>query len=333
MSSGRVKILLSEPLVGSVDGRALSELEQLGEVKVSPSSSEDVLCAEVSNATVLITRGAPITRRIIQSGRGLKVIGQTGAGTDNIDIQAASERGVLVINAPAFNAVSVAEHTFALILALTKNLQRFDSELRAGNSGIRDELLPKNSELAGKTIGVIGLGATGIEVARLARAMGMKVLAFDPYVTDERFALASAKSADFEILLEASDIVTLHIPLYAETRGLIGAHELETMKEGSFLVNCSRGGIVDEGALSKALYSGHIAGAGVDVFEKEFDPSNPLFTNPHAIVTPHVAGHTKEARGRIMGSLVSDIRLALAGGSPKNLVNRSALSAGAPHAP
>ena len=325
--SGPVKILLSEPLVDAVDGEALNELRQLGEVQLSPSSSEDVLSTEVSNAAVLITRGAPVTRRIIQSSRMLKVICQIGAGTDNIDLQAASEMGIFVVNAPALNSVSVAEHTFALILALAKNLFRFDSELRAGNPGIRDELLPNNIELAGKTIGIIGLGATGVEVARLAKAMGMRILGFDPYVTEERFDAASAKSTDLKTLLETSDVVTLHVPLGTETRGLIGRRELALMKEGSFLINCARGGIVDEEALSQALDSRHLAGAGIDVFGKEFDPSNPLFKNPHAIVTPHVAGHTKEARMRIMGSLVTDIRLALAGGTPNNLVNRSALYA------
>lgn len=314
-------------MVDAVDGKALNELRRLGQVKVSPSRSEDVLSTEVSNANVLITRGVPITRRIIQSGRMLKVIGQTGAGTDNIDVEAASERGIFVVNAPALNSVSVAEHAFALILALTKNLQRFDSELRAGNAGIRDELLPKNVELAGKTIGIIGLGATGVQVARLAKAMGMKILSFDPFVAKKRFEAVSAKSTDLETLLKKSDIVTLHVPLGTETRNLIGCRELALMKEGSFLINCARGGVVDEEALSQALDSGHIAGAGIDVFEKEFDPSNLLFRNPHAIVTPHVAGHTKEARVKIMGSLISDIRLALAGGTPKNLVNRSELSA------
>jgi len=325
-----VKILLAEPLVGSVDGEALNELKQLGAVRVSPSTSEGVLSDEVSDADVLITRGAPITRKVIQSGKKLRAIGQTGTGTDNIDVQAASEMGILVINAPALNAVSVAEHTFALILALTKNLRRFDTELRAGNGGIRDVLLPNNTELAGKTIGIIGLGATGGEVARLAKAMGMKILGFDPYVAEDRFDLTSAKMADLKTLLETSDIVTLHVPLCAETRGLIGARELAIMKEGSFLINCARGGIVDEDALSKALDSRHIAAAGVDVFEKEFEPTNPLFRNPHVIVTPHVAGHTREARGRVMGSLISDISMALAGGIPKNLVNRNALSARAP---
>ena len=322
-----MKILLSEPWVDGVDNKALKELRQLGEVKVSPSSSEEALATEVSNAAVLITRGAPVTRRIIQSAGALEVIGQTGAGTDNIDVQAASERGILVVNAPGLNSRSVAEHTLALILALAKNLRRFDSELRAANPGIRDELLPNNIELAGKTVGIIGLGATGFEVARLAKTMGMKILGFDPYVTKRRFVAASAKRTDLKTLLETSDVVTLHVPLGAETRGLIGRRELALMKRGSFLINCARGGIVDEEALSQALDSGQIAGAGIDVFEKEFDPANPLFRNPRAIVTPHVAGHTKEARMRITGSLVADIRLALAGGTPKNLVNRSILRA------
>jgi len=322
-----MKILLSEPLVKAVDGKTLKELKRLGEVKVSASSSEDVLSAEISDAEVLITRGAPVTRKIIQSARVLKVIGQTGTGTDNIDVPAASERGILVVNAPGLNSVSVAEHTFALILALAKNLRRFDSELRAGNPGIRDDLLPENEEIAGKTIGIIGLGAIGSEAARLADAFGMKVVGFDPYVAKERFEAASVRPAGLETLLKASDIVTLHVPLSGETRNLIGRRELSLMKKGSILINCSRGGIVDEGALSRALDSGHIAGAGIDVFEKEFNPSNPLFKNPRAIVTPHVAGHTKEARMRIMSSLVDDIKLALSGGTPKNLVNKSELSA------
>ncbi|HYA55678.1 MAG TPA: hydroxyacid dehydrogenase [Nitrososphaerales archaeon] len=323
-----MKILLAEPLVDSVDGKALKELRQLGEVKVSASSSEAILSAEISDADVLITRGAPVTKKIIQSARVLKVIGQTGTGTDNIDVPAASERGILVVNAPELNSVSVAEHTFSLILALEKNLQRFDSELRAGNPGIRDVLLRENNEIAGKTIGIIGFGAIGSEVARLAKAFGMKIIGFDPYISKERFEAASIRRSNLETLLEASDIVTLHVPLGSETRHLIGSRELALMKEGSFLINCSRGGVVDESALAQALDSRHIAGAGIDVFEKEFDPSNPLFKNPHAIVTPHVAGHTREARVRIMGSLVADIKLALGGGTPKNLVNRDALSVG-----
>jgi len=322
-----MKILLAEPLVDSVDEKALKDLSRLGEVKVSASSSEDILSAEISDADVLITRGAPVTRKIIQSAKELKVIGQTGTGTDNIDVPAASEKGILVVNAPGLNSMSVAEHTFALILALVKNLRLFDSELRAGNPCIRDELLPENQELAGKTIGIIGLGAIGSEVARIANAFRMKVIAFDPYVTKERFEAASAIHAGLRASLKASDIVTLHVPLSGETRRLIGRRELALMKKGSYLINCSRGGIVDERALSQALDSGHIAGAGIDVFEREFDSSNPLFKNPRVIVTPHVAGHTKEARMRIMSSLVDDIKSAVSGGTPKNLVNGSTLPA------
>lgn len=315
-------ILLSEPLAKVVDEKAMNDLRQLGELRVSPSSSEEVLSNEIIDADALITRTAVVTRTIIESSRRLKVIGRTGTGVDNIDLAAATERGIYVVNVPLLNAQSVAEHTFALILALAKNLFRFDSELRSGNPKIRDELLPYNFELAGKTIGIIGLGAVGIHVARVAKDLGLRVLAFDPYVTPDKFKEASADHAELDTLLENSDFVTIHVPLNTKTRHLIGEHQINLMKKDSFLINCARGGVVDEIALSQALHSRKIAGAGVDVFEKEFDASNVLYSNDNVIVTPHVAGQTREARSRIMDSLVSDIRLVLTGGVPINIVNK-----------
>jgi len=318
-----MKILFVEPPIETTDREGIQILRSVGDIKVAADTSEESLIGEAGDADALIVRSAKITRRIIEGAKKLKAVASLRVGVDNIDVKAATERGVFVINPPGANADSVADHTFALILVLARNLLRLDSGLRCGNWGVRDMMLPYNIELHGKTLGVIGFGAIGRRVSTRAKAFQMKIVAYDPYLPRERFDAEGVEIVDLETLLSRSDVVTIHIPLTEETYHMISEKELRQMKRTAFLINTSRGGIVDDETLVRALQEGWIAGAGLDVFEREPIPlGNPLLELRNVVVTPHSAALAREARARTMVTLAQDIVRALSGEAPQNLVNR-----------
>jgi len=318
-----MKILFVEPPIEATDREGIQILRAVGEIKVASDTSEESLIGEAEDADALIVRSAKITRRIIEGARKLRAIASLRVGVDNIDVKAATERGVFVINPPGANADSVADHTFALILVLARNLLRLDSELRCGNWSVRDMMLPYNIELQGKTLGVIGFGAIGRRVSTRAKAFQMKIVAYDPYIPKERFDAEDVEMVDLETLLSRSDVVTIHIPLTEETYHMISEKELRLMKRTAFLINTSRGGIVDDETLVRALQEGWIAGAGLDVFEREPIPlGSPLLELRNVVVTPHSAALAREARARTMVTLAQDIVRTLSGEAPQNLVNR-----------
>lgn len=278
------------------------------------NAAAETLSVKIREADVFVSRLTRVTGDLIEAGRAgrLKVIARHGAGVDTVDVAAATRHGVVVIYAPEANAVSVAEHAIAFMLALAKGLTLADRALRVdGDFGLRFRMAPE--ELCGKTVGVVGLGAIGRLVARkCAAGFDMKVLGYDPYAGDSvrsEVACYGGKVVDdMDHLLEASDFVTLHVPLNDSTRGLIGARELGLMKSSAYLINCARGGVVDEGALYDALKSGRIRGAALDVFGQEPPPVKyPLFNLPNVIATPHVAGITAEAMRRISINVAEDI--------------------------
>jgi D-3-phosphoglycerate dehydrogenase len=320
-------VLLTEPYVEVTDAKPLERLKEYAEVRVARGTSEEVLAQEVKDATALIVRLAKITRRIIESGKALRVISRTGVGVDNIDVDAATERGIFVCNIPTgVNSDAVAEHTFCLILALAKNLIEADSRFRAEGWAIRDQLWVRNIDLYGKVIGIIGLGAIGSRVARIARAFGMTVLAYDPYISAEKAESVGARLVDLDTLLRESDFVTIHCPLTKETENLIDEKRIRLMKRTAFLINCARGPIVKESALVEALEKNMIAGAALDVFAVEpVRPDNPLLKLKNVIVTPHIAGMTYDVRVKSMEILVNDVIRVLKGEIPENLVNREVL--------
>jgi D-3-phosphoglycerate dehydrogenase len=250
---------------------------------------------ELETADAIIIRVGRMDERAFERAKNLKVVARTGVGYDSIDIAAANARGIPVVVTPGAVEHSVAEHTLTLFLALSKNLLENDRELKRGNWGIRNA--GKGIELRGKKIGFVGYGRTGRLTARLFEALGVEILAYDPHLSADQIRSAGAgAAARIEDIFLECDMISVHVPLLDETRGMIDARLIGLMRETAFLVNCSRGGIVDERALADALNQGKIAGAGSDVFAGEPPAAdNPLLGARNALLTPHVAGVTRES--------------------------------------
>jgi D-3-phosphoglycerate dehydrogenase len=316
-------VLLPEPIRS--EGRRVFE----GRVRIveAPDPRPETLKEYIRDVHGVVLRtGARITAEIIAEARHLQVIARTGAGVDNVDVKAATERGIYVCYVPDANVVSVAEHVMALLLALGKQLKTLDKEVREGNFAARYRYL--STELWQKTLGIIGLGKIGRAVAEKARrGFGMKVLAFDPYVTAQEARRFGAEPYDsLTKMLAESDAVTLHVPLTEETRNLMGANEFRSMKPSAWFINTSRGGLVDEAALIEALNSGLIAGAGLDVFVSEpLDSQSPLTRFTNVILTPHVGGLTNESSIRMAVAAAEAVLDVLEGRTPAHVFNRKEL--------
>ena len=318
-----VKILVSDPLAAA--GVAL--LRQSAEVDVRTGLTPDELCAILPGYDALIVRSeTKVTAAVLLAGTTLRVVTRAGVGTDNIDVPAATERGIVVLNTPGANTIAAAEHTLALMLALLRQVPRADASLRAGKWERKQFV---GSELYRKALGILGFGRIGREVAARAQSFGMEVLIYDPFVTAAAAEAIGAIALPFDAVLERANIVTLHLPLSVETRGVIGARELARMRRGAFLINCARGGLVDEAALAEALTSGQIAGAALDVFEREPPIGSPLLALPNVVVTPHLAASTDEAQEGV-GLVAAETTLAaLRGELVDNAVNLPGLTPGA----
>jgi D-3-phosphoglycerate dehydrogenase / 2-oxoglutarate reductase len=303
-----MRILVTEPL----SARGLDLLREEYEVDVGTDLAAAGLVDAIEPYDALVVRSqTKVTAEVIDAARSLKVIARAGIGLDNVDVETATRRGVMVVNAPQSNVLSAAEHTMALLLSLARNIPQADRALRDGQWA-RERF--QGVELHGKTLGVIGLGRVGTMVAQRALAFGMRLIAFDPYVSRERArSLALELMPDLGALLVQSDVVTIHLPRTPETEALIGDRELSLMKEGARLVNTSRGGIVDEGALEEALRSGRVAGAALDVFADEPATEHPLFSLPNVVVTPHLGAATAEAQDKAGVAIAEMVSLALRG--------------------
>ena len=259
-----------------------------------------------------------LTAALLGQAANLKFIGRAGVGTDNIDVAAATALGITVMNSPHANTISTAEHTVALVLSVARLIPH------AHGSVVRGEWNRKafrGVELYGKTLGIIGLGAVGTEVAKRMLAMGMKVVASDPNVSGEAAASLGVEKVGLKELAGRSHVVTVHVPLDESTRGLIGEDELNDMRDGVLLVNCARGGVVDEAALLAALETGKVAGVGLDVYEKEPPGENPLLDHPRSVFTPHIGAATVEAQVRVATDAAEAVAEALARGIIRNPVN------------
>ena len=317
-------VLLYEPI--HPDGLAV--LEEKAEVRYALGWSEEEVLPIISDvAGIIIRANGRITRQLMQSAPRLKVVGRHGVGLDNVDVVAATELGILVVNTPQANAESVAEHTLGLMIALAKRIVEGDRALRAGNWDSRYALVGR--ELRGCTLGVVGCGLIGSRVARMARAaFDAQILYHDIVARLDLEAELGAERVEMEELLRRADIVTLHVPLTPTTRGLIGVEELALMKPTTFLINTSRGAVVEEAALVEALLTGQIAGAGLDVYSTEPLPSDsPFLSMENALVTPHMAAHTEEAL-RNMSMVAKDIVAVLEGREPRYWVNREMVQTG-----
>lgn len=285
------KIVMTQALCAA----GYEPLAKEGPVYVANNGNPSDYPEELRDAECVVVRIGHMTRAEIEAAPQLRVIGRSGIGYDSVDIAAANERGIPVVIAPHCNADSVAEHTLALMFALASNLVECHNEALKGNFEIRNS--GKAFELQGLTVGIIGFGDIGKRVGRLCRAVGMGLLAYDPYCSAGDIAAQGAvPCGELSGLLAASDIVTIHTPLNDETRGLLGMEHLRQMKPTALLINCARGGIVDEAALIRALEEGVIAGAGLDVtVEEPLRPENPLCAAPNLILSPHSAAQTREA--------------------------------------
>jgi D-3-phosphoglycerate dehydrogenase len=289
--------------------RARFEVEQDG--------SSDLASIIDGYDAIVIRSATKLTADLIGAATRLKVIGRAGVGVDNVDVEAATRRGVVVANAPESNIVSAAEHTVGLLLALARNIPQAHRSLIEGRW---ERSRYGGVELAEKTLGILGFGRIGQQVARRALALQMRVVAYDPFVAAERFREAGVESDGLEGVLGRADFVTLHLPLNDETRGVIDARALGLMKDGARLVNAARGELVDERALLDALESGKLAGAALDVFERE-PYSGPLLAAPNLVVTPHLAASTDEAQDRAGVIVAEQVAAALEGGLVTNAVN------------
>lgn len=242
---------------------------------------------------LLIRSATTVTKEIIEKMPRLKIIGRAGVGVDNVDLDAATSQGVVVINAPDGNTISTAEHTFAMLASLVRNIPQANQSMKEGKW---DRKSYQGAELYGKTLGIIGFGRIGAEIASRARAFRMNVVAFDPFLTQSRAEKNHVTSKDFDEVLAESDFITVHTPLTKETKGLLNKETLLKTKPGVYLLNCARGGIIDENALYDAIKSGHVKGAAIDVFEEEPATNHPLTTLDQVISTPHIAASTNEAQ-------------------------------------
>jgi len=303
-----VRVLVSEKLAA----RGLELLREAGhEVDEQLGLSAEALRERISGAHALIVRSATqVTAALLEAGTDLVVVGRAGIGLDNVDVEAATRRGIMVVNAPQSNILSAAEHAVALMLAQARNIPQAHAALVAGKW---ERSKWEGVELHGKTLGVVGLGRIGALVAQRALAFGMRLCAYDPYVSPERARQMGVELMAIDELVSTSDFITIHLPKTAETAGLIGRDVLAKAKPGLRIVNAARGGILDEEALYDALVSGRIGGAALDVFATEPCTDSPLFTLSNVVVTPHLGASTAEAQDKAGVTIAEQVVLSLAG--------------------
>ncbi len=318
----KLKVLIVQP----IHERGVQVFGDRFDVRVATDPSVQTVKREIAGVAGAVVRTAPFNREIIEAADTLKVIGRHGVGVDNIDLQAATEKGIVVVNTPLANATSVAEHTILAIGALAKRMRVMDSAVREGRWEVRNEY--KCVDLEGKVLGLVGLGRVGSLVAKkAAAAFNMQVVAYDPYIAPE-----TARSLGIELCVNAeeifrrADVVSLHTPLTPETRALVNANRLRMMKPGAFLVNFSRGEVVDEKALYEALKNGTIAGAALDVFDPEPPgKNNPLFGLDSVLLSPHSAALTQECVIRMATGAAEGVVDVLSGRPPSFVVNPEVL--------
>lgn len=292
------------------------------------AGSPEELIKEMKDVEILIVHLAPVSAKVIDTGKNLKVIACSRGNPRNVNLEAATKKGIPVLHTPHRNADAVADYTFGLILAESRNIARAHCKLK--NEGVWEKEFYtykiSGPELSGRTIGIIGFGTVGLKVALRARGFGLKILAFDPYVPPEKIESYGGKSVDLETLLKESDYVTIHVGLTPETKKMIGAEEISLMKPTAYLINTARGEIVDDQSLYKALKKGQIAGAALDVFEKEpLKPSDPFLQLDNVTLTPHIAGASKDVVHRAATMIAEDLKRIIKGETPKYIANPSVL--------
>lgn len=317
------KILITDPLSEHGIQQLLDapDVEVVRQTNLSPT---DLLSVIGDYDALLVRSQTLVTAEVLAAGKKLKVVGRAGVGVDNIDINAATEAGVVVINAPDGNTISTAEHSFAMLMAVARNIPQAHKKL---TDGTWDRKSFQGVELNNKVLGIIGLGRIGTEVAKRAKAFGMTVLAYDPFLTEERAKKLGVTHATIDDICRQADFITVHTPLTKETRHIISSREFMKMKDGVRIINCARGGIIDEKALYEAILTGKVAGAALDVFEIEPPVDNPLIGLPQVVVTPHLGASTQEAQENVAVDVSAEILKVLRGEPFKNAVNLPSIPA------
>jgi D-3-phosphoglycerate dehydrogenase len=318
-----IKIFVAD----DVNEDKLAPLRDAGFEVVKKTKLEgESLAAELKDADGVIVRSATrITSELMDGAEKLRVIGRAGVGVDNIDVKAATERGIVVMNAPDGNTITTAEHTIALLVSMARNVPQAHAKLQ---SGVWDKKSFVGVELNGKTLGVVGLGRIGKHVAGIAKGFGMHILAFDPFVSTEQAKELGLELGTLDEVLSKADFLTIHTPVTQETRGIIGAEAFAKMKKGVRLINCARGGLVDEAALLEAIENGTIAAAAMDVFAQEPLPADsPLLGNDKIITTPHLGASTTEAQEGVALTVAEQMRDYLATGTLRGAVNAPSMAA------
>jgi D-3-phosphoglycerate dehydrogenase / 2-oxoglutarate reductase len=313
--SGRYRIVVSDV----IDERARQLLSTQAKLVDVDGTDVDQLCAALCDADALIVRSETrVTREILGAAPNLKLVARAGVGVDNIDVSAATEAGVLVLNAPGANAISAAEHTMALLLALTRSIPEANATMHAGRW---ERKRFKPFDLSGKTVGIVGLGRVGSALAQRLRGFDVDIIAYDPYISRERFGQFHAEPVSYEDLLARADVITFHVPATPETVQMLDGAALSLVKPGAIVLNCARGEIVDVDALAQALQAGHLYGAGVDVYPHEPATESPLFGLPNVILTPHIGGSSGEALAKVGEMIGRTVLAALTGQAVPNAVN------------
>ncbi|MEI7024589.1 phosphoglycerate dehydrogenase [Paenibacillus sp. y28] len=312
------KVLVSDP----ISDMGIQQLYDAADVAVDKKTglSEDELVAIIGEYDALLVRSqTKVTKRIMEAGKNLKVVGRAGVGVDNIDLPAATQRGIVVINAPDGNTITTCEHTFAMMMALARHIPQAYMKTVNGDWDRKSFL---GVELRNKVFGVLGMGRIGSEVAQRAKAFGMEILSYDPFLTEERAEKLGVKLATVDEIVRNADFMTVHTPLTPETRHMIGRAQFEVMKKGMRIINCARGGIIDELALVEAIDQGIVAGAAFDVFEEEPPRADhPFLKHPKIIVTPHLGASTFEAQENVAIDVSEEVLHVLRAEPFKNAVN------------
>ncbi len=322
--SQKFRVLICDPVSPRAE-EMLKTREGFEVLDFSSSTRGELLDAAAAADALIVRSGTRVDEELLEAGDGLKIVARAGIGVDNVDLEAASMRGVLVVNAPDGNVITTAEHTIAMMFALARKIPSAVSSLKQGKWE-RNRFV--GSEISSKTLGVVGMGRVGSQTAAFARSLGMNVVAYDPYISEEALAKRGVRPVDFDALLRRSDYVTLHVPKTAETGNLIGAAEIARMRDGVRIINCARGGLIDEEALAEALDSGKVAGAAVDVYEQEPPAQDgPLLGREDVVCTPHLGASTAEAQENVAISVAEQVAEYLTKGSVKHAVNLPALGA------
>ena len=315
MKAEKAKILVSD----EISKEGIKRLKSGANVDFLPGLKKEDLISKIGNYDALVVRSQTnVTEDIIKAASNLKVIGRAGSGVDNIDVDAATQCGIIVVNSPEGNTISTAEHTIAMMMAMSRNIPQAGFSLKSGK-WLRKKYI--GTEVNEKILGVLGLGRVGSQVAKRAQGMGMKVVAYDPFISEEKLKDLGIKLLVLEEIIKQADFITVHTPLTDETKNLIGEKEFNKMKNGVRIINCARGGIINEEALLNAIKTEKVAGAALDVFENEPPYKSDLLNCDEVIVTPHIGASTKEAQFNVAITIADQVLKALKGEPVKNAIN------------